>query len=85
MIKESDGKHFDHNTNKRENVYCPCNGWDCPYYEKGICYIHDPMEECDDWGMFWESWEEWENAQRSLLTLCKLYGPGTILYTIFTF
>ena len=30
--KESDGKHFDPNTGKRETVYCPCNGWDCPYY-----------------------------------------------------
>ena len=43
-------------------VYCPVNGWDCPYYEKGICYICDPMEDCDDWGIFWESWEEWENS-----------------------
>ena len=62
MIKESDGKHFDHNTGKHENVYCPVNGLDCPYYEKGICYINDPMDECDDWATFWDSWEEWENA-----------------------
>ena len=68
-IKESDGKHFDPNTNKREPIYCPVNGWDCPYYEKGICYIHDPMEDCDDWGAHWESWEEWENAQRSLISM----------------
>lgn len=62
MIKESDGKHFDSNTGKREWVFCPCNGTDCPYYAHGICYINDPMEDCDDWGMFWESWEEWEDA-----------------------
>jgi len=62
MIRESDGKHFDRNTGKREWVYCPCNGTDCPYYGGGVCYINDPMEECDDWGLFWESWEEWENA-----------------------
>ena len=60
--KESDGKHFDPNTGKREPIYCPANGWDCPYYEKGICYIRDPMKDCSDWGMFWESWKEWENA-----------------------
>ena len=64
--KESDGKHFDPNTGKREPVYCPANGWDCPYYENGICYIRDPMEDCDDWRMFWDSWEEWENSQFSL-------------------
>lgn len=56
MTKESNGLH------KGEPIYCPCNGWDCPYYENGICYISDPMEYCDDWAYFWESWEEWENA-----------------------
>ena len=61
-IKESDGKHFDPKTNRRESVYCPCNSWDCPYYEDGKCYVEDPMEDCDGWGIFWESWEEWENA-----------------------
>lgn len=71
VCKESDGKHFDPNTGKREPIYCPANGWDCPYYEKGICYIHDPMKDCDDWGTFWESWEEWENSQFSL----TLPGP----------
>ena len=66
MVKESDGKHFDPNTGKYEPIYCPANGWDCPYYENGICYIRNPMEDCDDWGMFWDSWEEWENSQFSL-------------------
>ena len=61
--KESDGKHFDPHTGKREPVYCPVNGWDCPYYEKGICYIRDPMEDCDDWVVQWSSWKEWEDAQ----------------------
>ena len=59
MTKESNGLH------NGEPIYCPCNGWDCPYYEKKICYIRDPMEDCDDWAAFWESWEEWENAQFS--------------------
>ena len=62
VCKESDGKHFDSNTGKREPIYCSANGWDCPYYENGICYIRNPMEDCDDWGMFWESWEEWESS-----------------------
>jgi hypothetical protein len=54
VIKESNGKH------KGETIYCPVNGWDCPYYENGICYIKDPMEECDDFAACFDSWEEWE-------------------------
>lgn len=61
-IKESDGTHFDPHTGRPEPIWCPCNGWDCPYYDQGICYIHNPMEECDDWAAFWDSWEEWENS-----------------------
>ena len=76
--KESDGKHFDPNTGKREPVYCPANGWDCPYYEKGICYIRDPMEDCSDWGLFWDSWKEWENSQFSLTP------PGPRFNKLFT-
>lgn len=62
VIKESDGKHFDPHTGKRENIHCPANGYDCPYYENGICYIADPITDCDDFWEFWESWKEWEDA-----------------------
>ena len=24
-------------------VYCPVNGWDCPYYEEGLCKIDNPF------------------------------------------
>ena len=34
-IKESNGIH------KGETIYCPVNGWDCPYFEDGICYYAD--------------------------------------------
>lgn len=54
VIKESNGKH------KGEIIYCPVNGWDCSYCENGICYINDPMEECDDFAACFDSWEEWE-------------------------
>ena len=55
MIKESNGKH------KGETIYCPVNGWDCPYCsENNVCYINDPMEECDDFAACFESWEDWE-------------------------
>ena len=55
-IKESNGQH------NGEPVYCTVNGIDCPYYDKGICYIADPVEDCDDFAAFFETWEEWEEA-----------------------
>lgn len=43
------------------HIHCPCNGTDCPYWEKGICSLYsaelnwqDPMKECGDFGMFWD-------------------------------
>lgn len=37
---------------------CPTNGWDCPYYFKGLCCMEEmgvgsPMEECDDFAYFY--------------------------------
>lgn len=33
-----------------KTVYCPVNGWDCPYYKKdGVCTIENPYENCDDY------------------------------------
>lgn len=53
---ETDGTH------KGYTVYCPaCAYGDCPYCDqKGICHIEDPVEECDDFGAYYESWEEFE-------------------------
>ena len=79
FLKDSDGKHFDPHTGKREPVYCPCNGWDCLYYHDGICYERDPMEDCEDWARFWSSWEEWENAYQFSLT-----PPGPRFNKLFT-
>ena len=54
-IKESNGMH------KGEVIYYPVNGWDCPYCgENNVCYINDPMEDCDDFAACFDSWEEWE-------------------------
>lgn len=44
-------------------IYCPVNGWDCPYYGKGICHIADPIADCDDFGAFWDSWEDYDDAE----------------------
>lgn len=46
-----------------EPIYCPVNGYDCPYCDsKLICHIADPIEDCDDFACFWESWEEYDGA-----------------------
>jgi len=44
-----------------ETTYCPVNAYgDCPYCDQCcVCHIEDPMEDCDDWGMFYSSWFEW--------------------------
>lgn len=43
-----------------KKVYCPVNGWDCPYYEKGLCKIDNPIEECDDFAFFWDEGDDYE-------------------------
>lgn len=56
MFKEGTGEH------NGQPVYCTVNGWDCPYYHKGICYIENPVEDCEDFNTFFETWEDWEDA-----------------------
>ena len=35
-------------------VFCPVNGWDCPYYkDNGCCTLKDVHLECDDFYFFW--------------------------------
>ena len=44
-----------------EVVFCPVNGWNCPYWGKGnICYRDDPMKNCLDFSYIFKSWEYWE-------------------------
>ena len=39
-------------------IYCPVNGWDCPYFSTdGTCTVYpasDPIDECDDFAYFWQ-------------------------------
>lgn len=44
-----------------EPIFCPAHGWDCPFYEDGICYKRDPMEECSVWDFYWKPREEWKD------------------------
>ena len=33
-----------------EKIYCPINGWSCPYFkDNGVCTIDHPEKECDDY------------------------------------
>lgn len=41
-------------------IYCPANGWDCPYWKQGECGIEDPINECDDFGYFWEPDDDYQ-------------------------
>ena len=63
-IRETDGCH------KGKPIFCPVNGWDCPYYDGGKCFIRDPMEDCDDFASMFDSWEDWEELQHGLLNPC---------------
>lgn len=66
-IKESNGKY------NGIKIYCPCEDCECPYFEDGICYIEDPVEECGDFG--YDSWEDWEaeNAPLPIYFTYKTY------------
>ena len=32
-------------------VYCPVNGWDCPYFKNNFCTIENPEENCDNFAL----------------------------------
>ena len=43
----------------KEKIYCPVNGWDCPYWQKdGSCCLENVEEECDDFAAFWDGWDD---------------------------
>lgn len=48
---------------KTGKIFCPVNGWDCPYWHKdGGCSLEKVEDECDDFYWFWQDeineWEE---------------------------
>ena len=38
---------------RKGKIYCPVNGWGCPYYKDGECGIENPLKECEDFGVIW--------------------------------
>ena len=48
---------------RMNKIYCPLNGWDCPYYKEGECGIEDPMNDCDDFWVFWNEDDDYETDE----------------------
>lgn len=50
--------------NEEEKIFCPVNGWDCPYWRKdGTCGMTEdegchPLDECDDYAFFNDFFED---------------------------
>lgn len=45
---------------EERKIYCPVNGWDCPYWqEDGSCTLEDPLHECDDFRFLWDEGDEY--------------------------
>jgi len=43
-------------------IYCPVNGWDCPYFNTGHCTMYpesDPIKGCDDFAYFWDEGDDY--------------------------
>lgn len=44
-------------------IYCPVNGWDCPYFDaNGCCMMYpdtDPIKECDDFASVWSEGDDY--------------------------
>ena len=44
---------------RTKKIYCPCNGWDCPYYKDDERGIENPLRECDDFAYFWNEGDDY--------------------------
>lgn len=53
---------------RTKKIYCPVNGWDCPYYKNGECGIEDPIHECDDFAIQWDEDDDYicEDEERTV-------------------
>ena len=59
-------------------IYCPVNGWDCPYFDaNGCCMMYpdtDPIKECDDFASVWDEGDDY------IVDLDKYYRCETCDY-----
>lgn len=38
----------------KPHYHCPVNGWDCPYWNDGVCKLDNPYDDCDDFASIWD-------------------------------
>lgn len=43
---------------RKGKIYCPVNGWSCPYYKNGECALENPIQGCVDFGIIWHGSNE---------------------------
>lgn len=61
---------------KIKHIHCPVNGWDCPYYDDNNhpcrCTMEDPLNNCDDFGAFWEEGDDFVDDDWEIDTEAEL-------------
>ena len=64
-------------------IYCPVNGWDCPYYKDGECGLENPHADCDDFANMYDDDDYYcEDEERTFFA--DQYQKG-ISFQIFPF
>lgn len=53
------GKVIPEMTCVTEHIHCPVNGYDCPYWQDGICLCEKPIDNCDDFASVWGDSEDY--------------------------
>lgn len=43
---------------RKGKIYCPVNGWSCPYYKNGECVLENPIQGCVDFRIIWHGSNE---------------------------
>lgn len=47
-------------------IYCPVNGWDCPYFKNNFCTIENPEENCDDFALIADFFSDLDDEEDEL-------------------
>lgn len=65
-----------------KHIHCPVNAWDCPYYsDEGHpcrCTLSNPMEDCDDFAVFWDEGDDWLDDDWNPCETCGNCDEDTI-------
>lgn len=58
---------------RTKKIYCPINGWDCPYYKHEECGMEDPMAYCEEFGVLWEVDDDYFSEEDRTVFECDCY------------